>query len=250
VRSFTPTRTVTTTATTITPTQDFRRKSGTHTSTHTPKRDTLTRTRRTFTIGTGTEERSGTELYAGGQVLYMNPLTLPVWLGGLWFLFSEAGQRYRLFGWLFLTVFLVQIGMKSKPYYLAPAFPPLFVAGGLLVERVSSRKRWFARAAVAELGAAVVVGALLSLPTPSLEKTDRILASAVGWAVPPLALTHDLHDEYGWREQAETIARVRESALTPDERARAIVFRATTERLQPWSSLARSSGCRRQRAGT
>ena len=163
-------------------------------------------------------------LYAGGQVLYMNPLTLPVWLGGLWFLLSEAGRRYRLFGWLFLSVFLVQIGMQSKPYYLAPAYPPLFAAGGLLVERLSGRKLWFARAAVAELGAAVIVGALLSLPVLSLERTDRILARAVGWAVPPIALTHDLHDEYGWREQAQAIARVRDTALVPDERSRTIVL--------------------------
>ena len=163
-------------------------------------------------------------LYAAGQVLYMNPFTLPVWLGGLWFLFSEAGRRYRVFGWLFLSVFLVQIGMQSKPYYLAPAYPPLFAAGGLLVERLSSRKPWFARAALAELGSAVLVGALLSLPVLSLERTDRLLAGVIGWAVPPIALTHDLHDEYGWREQAEAIARFRDTALTSDERSRAIVL--------------------------
>jgi 4-amino-4-deoxy-L-arabinose transferase-like glycosyltransferase len=163
-------------------------------------------------------------LYVAGQVLYMNPLTLPVWLGGLWFLFSERGRRYRPFGWLFLTVFFVQLALKSKPYYLAAAYPPLFAAGGLLVERMSRRKPWFGRAAVAEVGAAVALGVLLSLPVFSLETTDRLLARAIGWAVPPIALTHDLHDEYGWREQAQTLARIRDSALTPDERSSTIVL--------------------------
>jgi 4-amino-4-deoxy-L-arabinose transferase-like glycosyltransferase len=163
-------------------------------------------------------------LYVGGQALYMNPLALPVWVCGLWFLFSSAGRPYRLFGWLFLTVFFVQLALKSKPYYLAPAFPPLFVAGGLFVEHWSRKRAWVGRLAVAELGSAVIVGALLSLPIVSLEATDRTLARALGWAVPPIALTHDLHDEYGWREQARTVARVRDERLTQEERASAFVL--------------------------
>jgi hypothetical protein len=163
-------------------------------------------------------------LYVGGQVVYMNPLALPVWLGGLWFLFSEAGRPYRLFGWLFLTVFSVQLALQSKPYYLAAAFPPLFVGGGILVERASTARPWLGRVAAVQAGLGVLVGSVLSLPILSLEATDRLLSRTIGWAVPPIALTQDLHDEYGWVEQAQVVARVQQQALGAEAGARPMVL--------------------------
>jgi hypothetical protein len=163
-------------------------------------------------------------LYLGGQLLYMNPLAAPIWVAGLWFLFSEAGRRYRVFAWLFLTVLVAQTLMRSKPYYLAPAYPPLLAAGGMLLERLSRTRRWLGPASLAELGIAAVAAVFLSLPVLRLETTDRMIERALGWAVPPIALTHDLHDEYGWREQAQTLARVHDAALRPEERPRALVL--------------------------
>ena len=52
---------------------------------------------------------------------------------------------------------------------------------------------------------------------------DRTLGGLLGWAVPPVALTHDLHDEYGWPEQAEKVARV-VSTLSPEERDSAVIL--------------------------
>jgi len=70
----------------------------------------------------------------------------------------------------------------------------------------------------------LVVGTLLSLPVLSLEGAERMLSRAFGWAVPPIALTHDLRDEYGWREQAQSIARVRDTALGAEDRSQVVVL--------------------------
>jgi hypothetical protein len=175
-------------------------------------------------ISEGMLARIPRALYVGGQFLYMNPLATPIWLAGLWWLFSQAGREYRIFAWIFVTVFVVQLLMRSKPYYLAPAFPSLLAAGASLIERISRKRRWLGPAAVANTVAAVIVGSLLSLPIVSLSKMDQIVERVLGWAVPPIALTHDLHDEYGWAEQAQVVARVRDAALLHEERARAIVL--------------------------
>lgn len=177
-------------------------------------------------ISSGMLARIPRPLYVGGQFLYMNPFAAPIWLGGLWFLFSKAGQPYRVFGWLFLTVLLVQLLMRSKPYYLAPAYPAVLAAGGIWIERLSRKRRWLGPVALVQLGIGVMVGTFLSLPVVPLSSLDRILDRVLGWAVPPIALTHDLHDEYGWPEQAQAIARVRDSALRPEERSRSIVLTA------------------------
>ena len=49
-----------------------------------------------------------------------------------------------------------------------------------------------------------------------------VSATPASRAVPPLALTHDLHDRYGWREQAEAVAAAYD-ALDPAQRATATI---------------------------
>ncbi len=160
-------------------------------------------------------------LFVLGQLVYMNPVAVLVWGAGLVFLFGERGRPFRVFAWLFLTVFVVLLSTHAKPYYLAPAFPPLLAAGGVLLEaKLLAAGR---RVALAALALASVFGVALSLPVLSLERSERLIGALLGAVVPPIALTHDLHDEYGWTEQANTVARVHAS-LPPEERASTIVL--------------------------
>jgi hypothetical protein len=69
-------------------------------------------------------------LFLGTQVVFMGVLALPIWICGLVYFFTAEGKRYRLFGYLFLTVLLVLTVFRAKPYYAAPAYPMLFGAGG------------------------------------------------------------------------------------------------------------------------
>ncbi len=59
---------------------------------------------------------------------------------GLWYYFSKRGARYRVFGWAYLILFVLFIAIQGKTYFLAPAYPPLFAGGAMVVGRW--RVRW------------------------------------------------------------------------------------------------------------
>jgi 4-amino-4-deoxy-L-arabinose transferase-like glycosyltransferase len=149
-------------------------------------------------------------LFVGGQFLYMHPLAVPIWIAGLVFLFQRANERHRPFGWMFVTVFALLLATRAKPYYLAAAYPVLFAAGAVAVERWLNRRsaRTGRRIVAAWMLSAALFAFPLSLPILPLPQAERVIDRLFGWAVPPLALTHDLHDEFGWAEQVETVAGV------------------------------------------
>src|SRR5213596_679829 len=78
------------------------------------------------------------------QIVFMNPGTLPLWLAGLcWVFGSRDGRRYMALGIIYLVMLVEFIILHGKSYYLAPAYPMLFAAGGVAVERVfANRLRW------------------------------------------------------------------------------------------------------------
>ena len=78
------------------------------------------------------------------QAVFMNPGTLPLWLAGLFWLFcSRDGRRYRVVGIIYLVTLAEFIVLHGKSYYLAPAYPMLFAAGGVAVERIfAARLMW------------------------------------------------------------------------------------------------------------
>ena len=63
----------------------------------------------------------------------MNPFSVLLWVAGLWYFFSPRGARYRVFGWAYLILFVLFIAIQAKTYFLAPAYPPLFAGGAMLV---------------------------------------------------------------------------------------------------------------------
>src|SRR5918994_7766533 len=68
------------------------------------------------------------------QIVTMHPLTLPIWTIGLYYyLFSGAGQPYRPLGWIYIVLFVLFVVQNAKFYFLAPAYPMLFAAGGLTI---------------------------------------------------------------------------------------------------------------------
>lgn len=160
-------------------------------------------------------------LFLLGQVLYMHPLTLPVWLGGLVFFFTSA--RYRWLAWSFVVVIAALLITGAKPYYAAPAYPVLFAGGGVALERLFAERRWAHRLSVALLSAGGVALGFMSLPIFGVQRIDAVLGTTLGWIVEPNELTRELHDEYGWREQAAVIARVYRD-LPDHERRVAVVL--------------------------
>jgi hypothetical protein len=145
-----------------------------------------------------------------GQVLYIHPLLVPIWLAGLWwYLFSPGGKPYRLLGWIFLVVATVLLATKSKVYYLAPAFPMLMAAGAVAIERWIQRPKgaWL-RFAIPSL---LVTGGLpflpLALPILPIDTLDRLIPRVtLGVIEDPFELTEHFHKEFGWEDQVAVVA--------------------------------------------
>src|SRR6266851_5917364 len=79
------------------------------------------------------------------QILIMNPLSVLLWGAGLWYFFTARGARYRVFGWAYLILFVLFIAIQGKFYFLAPAYPPLFAGGAVLLGQWRVRwRRWVA----------------------------------------------------------------------------------------------------------
>ena len=165
----------------------------------------------------------GRSLFVVGQLLYFHPLATPVWIAGLVFAFKSKGQAARPFAVLFLAMFALLLIAGGKPYYLASAYPAVLAAGAIAFERWLAPRAAMWRTLVAALAASGLVLGLLTLPVLPLPTVDRVIGSVLGWAVPPIALTHDLHGMYGWQEQAATIDRVYRS-LPASERAQVSVL--------------------------
>ncbi len=175
------------------------------------------------------EVMSGISLpeFLAGQLLYLHPFAAPIWIAGLVWLFrGAAGKPYRIFGWIYVTVFIVLLLAKSKIYYLAPAYPPLLAAGGVSIAQFIERRHltWLRPVTI---GAFAVGGAILApvaLPILNIEATDRyITAMTFGTMGNVYELTGDLHGQFGWDTVVKNVADVYDS-LPPEERERAVIY--------------------------
>lgn len=169
--------------------------------------------------------------FAGEEILTMLPLSLPIWLGGLWFFFfSTAGKAFRVLGWAWMftagTVFL----LNPRVYYLYPVFPVLFAAGSVLWESWLDRTR-LAWVKLAYPLVMLVAGAVLApLAIPVLAPERYIQYTKLLHLEPPRIETHRLGplpqlfaDQFGWEEMTATVAGIYNS-LPPDIRGKTAIF--------------------------
>jgi Dolichyl-phosphate-mannose-protein mannosyltransferase len=169
--------------------------------------------------------------FFGQQILLMLPLTLPIWLAGLWYyLFDEQGKPYRALGWAWMVTVLTILILNPRVYYLWPAFPILFAAGSVLCESWLARPHltWikFAYPALMLLLAA----ALTPFAIPVLPVETYIRYSQAMHFQQPRIETHRLGplpqlfaDQFGWQEMTATVARAFNS-LPPEVRAQTAIF--------------------------
>jgi hypothetical protein len=151
------------------------------------------------------------------QVLFLQPLALPIWLAGLiWYFASPEGKRFRFLGWAYLIVMGIFIGLDGKSYYALPVYPVLMAAGGVALEKffAAPKRHWLAVAYPALL---VIVGILTIpfgvpvLPVDTfLKYSDRVpYAHAVKTERDATADLPQLYaDMFGWENMAEQIGRV------------------------------------------
>jgi hypothetical protein len=165
------------------------------------------------------------------QILLLNPVAFPLWLAGLLgVLLAPSLARVRALGWGYLAIFVLFVTQRAKVYYLAPIYPLLFAAGGVLFERACARRGW--RWPLPAAAALLVAGGVVALPAavPVLP-VERFLAyqDALGLRAPQMernqrgALPQVFADMHGWTELVDTVARVH-AQLPAEQRARAVVL--------------------------
>ncbi len=168
--------------------------------------------------------------FIGQETLTMHPLSLPVWLAGLWFFFSSRGKLFRAAGWAWVFAAVVIITMSPRIYYLFPAFPVLFAGGGVMCEIWTTRAsmHWVRIAYPAML---LVTGAMLApIAIPALSPESYIRYTKTLGISQPAIETHRLGplpqlfaDQFGWEEMAVTVAQVY-NGLSSEDRAKTAIF--------------------------
>lgn len=168
--------------------------------------------------------------FLGQEVLTMNPLTLPVWLAGLWFFFcTKSGRLFRALGWAWVFTAIIIVGMSPRVYYLYPAFPLLFAAGAVVWEvRFRRQPAWQKLAWPMSMVAAGAVLAPLAIPVLTPESYIRY-TKALHLGQPAIethslgALPQIFADQFGWEEMAATVSRVY-NGLEPGVRVTTAIF--------------------------
>src|SRR5439155_12900162 len=129
--------------------------------------------------------------FFGQEILTMQPLTLPLWLAGLWFyFFSTPGKPFRALGWAWVFTAALVVILNPRVYYLYPAFPVLFAAGTVVWEVWLKRPQTFWRklawpALLASTGAVLAPLAIPVLPPETYIRYTKALHLA-----PPAIETH------------------------------------------------------------
>lgn len=168
--------------------------------------------------------------YVGAQALNTFP-ALPVWLAGLVFLLvGRAARPFRPLGWAYLAILGVMLTTTAKPDYLLPAYPVLFAAGGVALER------WRPGRVGTLVGAAVVVflvagGVALAPFAKAILPVDTFVRYAHALGIEPPQgerqalgrLPQHFADMHGWPELVEAVAGVYRS-LPPADQARVCIF--------------------------
>jgi hypothetical protein len=166
--------------------------------------------------------------FVGQQILLVHPITFPIWLAGLAGLLVGRLRRFRVLGWTYLVLLATMVALGAKSYYLAPIYPMLMAAGGVVSEgffeaRIA-RGRW-ARAVVLVL--VVLTGAVFAPLALPILPPDAYVAYAETLGVQPErtevghvgALPQLFGDQFGWPELVAEVARIYHS-LPLEERDR------------------------------
>jgi len=169
--------------------------------------------------------------FFGEELFIMHPLTLPIWLAGLWFFFfAKDGKPYRALGWAWAFTAVVIFMLNPRVYYLFPAFPVLLAGGSVMWESwlATRRMQWLKVAYPILL---IVTGAVFApLAVPVLPVETYIAYTKALHLQQPRVETHKLGplpqlyaDQFGWEEMTAVVARVYNS-LPSEVRTKTAIF--------------------------
>jgi Dolichyl-phosphate-mannose-protein mannosyltransferase len=162
------------------------------------------------------------------QVMMLSPGSALVWIAGLGFLlFHRDGKQYRFLGVTYLFFLAIMTALKAKDYYLAPIYPILFAAGGVLWEKLAEEHRRLRWVKVVVPAAVIILGVVALPLTVPILPVDKIVPyeQALGIKTTRTEAAHSgplpqhFGDEFGWLEMVQAVATVYNS-MPPDQRAK------------------------------
>jgi hypothetical protein len=165
------------------------------------------------------------------NILEANPLTVPLWLGGLlWLLLARSAKPHRIVGIMVVATWVILVLQKSKPYYFASSIPVMMAAGGVAWERWTEgrRRKWGRWVLIALLLVGLAVLLPIALPVLSPPELDAYqkrlgLVPETGEVGHTSELPQYFSDRFGWENLARVVAEVYRE-LPADERERAMVL--------------------------
>lgn len=165
------------------------------------------------------------------QIELVMPASAVLWIGGLvWLLVWRAARPFRLLATTYLVILVCMLKLDGRAYYMLPAYPMLFAAGGVALETwlVHRWLRWLKptyAAAVIAVGAIGAPMAVPVLPAPLFIKYIDAMHMT-----PPRIENHKMGplpqfyaDMYGWEEMTAVVAKAY-NALPAEERAQTAIF--------------------------
>ena len=168
--------------------------------------------------------------FLGEQILFLNPVALPIVAAGLaWLLFSKGGERLRAFVWAFLIVIAVVAMLHGKSYYPMPFYSILLTAGSVGFETMFETRETLRLAYSAVLAISGLVVLPFGIPILSLEALSQYehaipIENVVKMERDSTGAAHQLYnDMLGWDRMTAAVASVYHS-LPPSDRAHCTIL--------------------------
>lgn len=165
------------------------------------------------------------------QIIAVNPLSFPVWLAGLSFLFfAKEAKKLRVLGWTYLILLALFIILKAKFYFLAPFYPILFAAGAITIENLTMKKKlpilrpvYIIILVVTGLFMAPMAVPLLPIETfikfTQNQQNFKVKAERIREGILP----QHYADRFGWENMADQVVKVYQS-LPPEDQSKTCIF--------------------------
>lgn len=174
---------------------------------------------------------TGLARFMGEQVLFLNPIALPLVAAGLgWLLFSKSGKQFRLLGWAYIIVIAAIKLLHGKSYYAMPVYPILLAAGAVVLGTFLLKSAKWLRFGYP---AVLVASGLLALPfgVPILPLESLLRYQKLLSLENVVQMEHDsageldqlYADMLGWDNMTATVAGVY-NRLSPSEQTHCAIL--------------------------
>jgi hypothetical protein len=165
-------------------------------------------------------------------IFFLNPVLLPVWLLGLFYLlFHREGKKYLILGLISFILLVLYIGfMKLEPRVFIAACFPLLAAGAVWLERMTITPTvnyksiaWLKQAYIGVILVSSILLAPLALPILPIPVLEKYLSATPDFIKRsfyefPTKLPHYFAFEMGWPEIVKEVAAVYHNLPEADQK--------------------------------